>query len=98
MREYPDSPQVGVCTVIIKDAEILLIRRGIAPSKGLWAMPGGSVKLGETLAEVAERETREETGITVKAQEIVANLDFIEKDDELILKAGGPFVLMSPYN
>lgn len=82
MREYPVEPKVGVCAVVIRNDELLLIRRGIPPSEGLWAMPGGSVKLGETLAEVAERETLEETGVVIRAKEPVSVLDFIERDKE----------------
>ena len=86
MREYPDEPRMGVCAAVIKNDEILLVRRGIAPSKGLWGMPGGSVKLGESLKQVAERETTEETGIVVKAIEDICTLDFIEQDFENRIK------------
>ena len=80
MREYPNEPRVGVCAAVVRGGDILLIRRGISPSKGLWAMPGGSVKLGETLREVAERETLEETGVVVHAGEPACVLDFVERD------------------
>jgi len=54
---------VAVGAVVFKDNQVLLVRRGKAPSKGLWAIPGGSVDLGETLQAAAEREIFEETGI-----------------------------------
>ena len=48
-------------TVVVNDAgEILLIRRS---DNGNWALPGGAVELGETLAQAAVRETREESGV-----------------------------------
>jgi ADP-ribose pyrophosphatase YjhB (NUDIX family) len=48
-------------TVVVNDAgEILLIRRA---DNGNWALPGGAVELGETLAQAAVRETREESGV-----------------------------------
>ena len=81
MREYPENPRVGVCAIVTRGDEILLVQRGIAPSKGLWTMPGGSVKLGETLADVAGRETEEETGVAVCAGDHGCVLDFIERDD-----------------
>jgi ADP-ribose pyrophosphatase len=80
-RQYPDSPKVGVGAIVLKDDKVLLIRRGVAPSKGMWAVPGGLLKLGETLQEGVERETLEETGVTVKAKQPVYTFDFLEKDD-----------------
>ncbi|MEI8172204.1 MAG: NUDIX hydrolase [Deltaproteobacteria bacterium] len=80
-REYPDQPVVGVGAVVIKDGKVLLVKRGIAPSKGMWAIPGGSLKLGETLQEGAEREILEETGVVVKAGNPFYSFDFFERDD-----------------
>lgn len=81
-REYPDSPKVGVGAVVIKEGRVLLIRRGIPPSQGLWAIPGGSLELGETLQQGAERELLEETGIRASAGEPIYAFDFFERDDE----------------
>ena len=49
-------------TLIEKDGKFLLIRRSKEPCKGFWALPGGHVDEGETPAEAAQRETREEVG------------------------------------
>jgi 8-oxo-dGTP diphosphatase len=81
-REYPDRPVVGVGAVVMKEGKVLLVKRGIDPSKGLWAIPGGSLKLGETLQAGAEREIMEETAITIKAKDPVYSFDFFERDDD----------------
>jgi 8-oxo-dGTP diphosphatase len=80
-REYPENPQVAVGAIVIKDGRVLLVRRGQPPSKGLWAIPGGRVELGETLKEAAEREIIEETGLTICAGDPVYTFDVIERDD-----------------
>jgi len=67
-REYPDSPRVGVGAIVVKEGRILLVKRAAEPSRGLWAIPGGSLELGETLREGAEREILEETGLVVAAK------------------------------
>ncbi|MCA1744093.1 MAG: NUDIX domain-containing protein, partial [Desulfovibrionales bacterium] len=46
---------------------LILIRRANPPSQNMWAIPGGKIKLGETLQQAAEREVLEETGIVVRA-------------------------------
>jgi len=78
---YPDAPRVAVGAVVFKQDRVLLVRRGQPPAKGLWAIPGGSVKLGETLQAAAEREIREETGITIRAREPVYTFESIVHDD-----------------
>jgi len=79
-REYPQHPRVGVGAVVIRNNAVLLVRRGNPPGKDLWAIPGGHLRLGETLGGAAEREIWEETGVRIRAGYPIHAFDFIERD------------------
>ena len=81
IEEYPDQPRVAVGAIVFKDSQVLLVRRGKPPAQDLWAIPGGSVEICETLQRAAEREIFEETGITIEALEPVFTFDYIERDE-----------------
>lgn len=78
---YPDAPRPAVGAVVFKNNEVLLVKRGKPPAEGSWAIPGGSVRLGESLQAAAEREIREETGVIIQAGEPIFVFDTIERDD-----------------
>jgi 8-oxo-dGTP diphosphatase len=80
-RIYPTVPRTGVGAIVINDKKILLVKRGVEPNKGRWAIPGGMLKLGETMRECAAREILEETGITVAVGECIYVFDQIERDE-----------------
>ncbi len=77
-RKYPDRPVVGVGGVVIHRNRALLIRRGHHPLKGEWSIPGGTVELGEELAQAVRRELKEETGLNVEPLDILAVFDRIQ--------------------
>lgn len=78
---YPATPRPAVGAVVFRDRRVLLVKRGKAPARGVWAIPGGSVKLGETLQAAAEREILEETGVVIRAGEPVLVFDVIQRDE-----------------
>ena len=65
--EYPRPALTVDCIVFGLDAQqelkVMLIQRDIPPFQGKWAIPGGFVRLDETLEAAALRELQEETGI-----------------------------------
>ncbi|NXY98680.1 NUDIX domain-containing protein [Streptomyces sp. BR123] len=76
-RDYEDDPDapkatslVPAASAVVVDGEgrVLLQRR---TDNGMWALPGGKMELGESVAECAARETWEETGIRVEVTGIV---------------------------
>src|SRR5438874_6230507 len=64
--QYPRAALTVDCVVFgFDEAElkVLLIQRGLAPFKGKWALPGGFVRVEETVDAAARRELAEETGL-----------------------------------
>lgn len=80
-NHYPDYPRVAVGAVVFNGGNVLLVKRGKPPGKGQWAIPGGSVELGETLQAAAEREIREEAGIIIRAGEPAFTFDLVQRDE-----------------
>jgi len=65
--QYPRAALTVDCVVSGFDEgelKVLLIERGLDPFKGRWALPGGFVRVEETLDEAARRELAEEAGLT----------------------------------
>ena len=80
-NEYPTVPRPAVGTVVVGPEEkILLIKRGKPPAEGLWSVPGGSVEVGETVFQCAEREVYEETGIKCVPIRFCNVIDAIYRD------------------
>jgi 8-oxo-dGTP diphosphatase len=81
-REYPDRPLVGVGAIIVERGRVALIKRGKPPLVGEWSIPGGMLELGETVRQGAEREALEETGLAVRATELLGVFDRVVLDEE----------------
>ena len=82
VKHYPDRPRLAVGAIVFKDGRVLLVRRGQPPAEGEWAIPGGSVEIGETLQQAAQRELLEETGIVIQAGEPCFIFDVIQTDTD----------------
>ena len=69
----PEVPCVGA---VVHDGQgrLLLVRRGHAPSAGLWSVPGGRVEAGESEVEAVVRELAEETGLQVRPDRVLGRV------------------------
>ena len=70
-RTHHRDPKVGVGVVVVQDGRLLLVRRGVEPGKGLWALPAGYVDAGEDPRAAAAREALEETGLRVEVGRVL---------------------------
>jgi 8-oxo-dGTP diphosphatase len=71
---------IAVDVIIHKNNEIVLVKRVNEPFKDYFALPGGMMKLNETLREAAEREALEETGLKVKIESLLGIYDEVNRD------------------
>jgi ADP-ribose pyrophosphatase YjhB (NUDIX family) len=63
-----------------EDLKVLLIRRGLEPFQGRWALPGGFVRVEESLEDAVRRELREETGIAEVFLEQLYTFGAVDRD------------------
>jgi len=61
-------PVYGVCTVVVRGSGVLLVQQA---DLGVWCLPGGAIEPGESVAEAAAREAREETGLEIRLTRLV---------------------------
>ena len=81
--QYPRAALTVDCVVFgFDEAElkVLLIQRGLEPFKGKWALPGGFVRVDETLDDAARRELVEETGLKKVFLEQLYTFGAVDRD------------------
>lgn len=80
-RLYPDRPFLAASVAVLRGGTVLLVARGRPPLQGVFSLPGGLVEPGETLAEAALRELREEVGVEAEMIGFVGPVEIIEHDE-----------------
>jgi ADP-ribose pyrophosphatase YjhB (NUDIX family) len=82
-RQFFNPKPVAAVIPVLDDGRVLLLRRGIEPSRGKWTFPGGFVDLGESVEEAARRECHEELVIDVSLEGLVGV--YSRPDDRIVL-------------
>jgi 8-oxo-dGTP diphosphatase len=76
-------PKVGIGVCIIKDGKVLLGKRLSSHGTDTWSFAGGHLEFGESFAECATREVREEAGIEISEPTFMAvTNDVYEKEQK----------------
>ena len=80
-RIFPSRPFLAASVAVLRDGRILLAARGRGAMAGRYSLPGGLVEPGETLAEAALRELREEVGVEAEMIGFLDHAEVIERDE-----------------
>lgn len=97
--EHPRAALTVDCVVFGFDGEslqVLLIRRGLAPFKNKWALPGGFVRVDETLDDAARRELEEETGLRDAFLEQLYTFGAVDRDPRERVVSVAYYALVKP--
>lgn len=81
--KYPRAALTVDCVVLgfdEGDLKVLLVQRGLQPFKGKWALPGGFVRVDETVDNAARRELEEEAGLKNVFLEQLYTFGAIDRD------------------
>jgi ADP-ribose pyrophosphatase len=81
-RIYPARAILAVGGLVLEEGQVLLVRRGQEPGRGLWSLPGGVVRSRETLEAALVREVQEECGIEVLVEAPVDVQECVARDAE----------------
>jgi len=68
---FYDNPLPVVSCILMKEREVLLVKRGNPPYRGKWCLPSGFAETGESIQAAALRELEEETGLQGKITGLV---------------------------
>lgn len=74
-------PIAATIAAVVRDGQVLLVRRANPPDQDRWAFPGGKIDAGERIEDAAARELLEETGVTAQPLRVFDAVDVFDRDD-----------------
>lgn len=86
MNSDLQRPKVGVGVIVMRGDLVLLGKRKNSHGSQTWNFPGGHLEFGESIAECARRETREETSLEIK------NLTYGPYTNDIFTKEGKHYI------
>jgi 8-oxo-dGTP diphosphatase len=81
-RLFPARPFLAASVAVLRGDRVLVAARGRGAMAGRYSLPGGLVEPGETLAEAALRELREEVGVEAEIIGFLDHAEVIERDED----------------
>jgi len=66
---------------VIRNNNILLVKRRDPPGRDMWSVPGGVIEVGETIRDAAKRELFEETGLVAEPIGVIDVVEVIVRDE-----------------
>jgi ADP-ribose pyrophosphatase YjhB (NUDIX family) len=85
---FPAYPVSAVISVLFRNDHVLLVSRKNPPDVGMWGFPGGKIEFGESIADAAVRELREETGVQADFKGVVTVVD------DIVIDGAAPYHFM----
>ena len=79
------TPVLGAGAIVVDHDRLLLVKRARGWASGRWAVPGGKVEQGETMAEAVIRELREETGLEGVCGQLLGWAEIVEPDAHFVI-------------
>jgi mutator protein MutT len=68
---YNSGYNIGVGGAVVRDGQLLLVRRASRHGHGNWQLPGGFVEPDETIEQAVVREVQEEAGVTAEVEAVL---------------------------
>ncbi len=78
----PQQPRLGCGAAIVRDGQLLLVKRLQHPEAGHWGLPGGKVDWLEPVEQAMRREIFEELGLTLQGVSLLCVVDQIDPTRE----------------
>lgn len=79
-------PIPATIAAVVRDGQVLLVRRANPPDAGRWAFPGGKIEAGERIEDAAARELLEETGVRAEPVQVFDAVDVFDRDESGALR------------